>query len=144
MAFFYFSVKITSFESANLTPASTLAHFMNNIAKIAAEIIKSTSRYFELLFIFNGVILIAIYFSSGISGTDLSYRDIYSRDGIIFSGFGLSSTVEILNEPNERKREEKNKNCILFGMITIMLVIFSFILFMTACFCFEQFITSTV
>ena len=131
---------------------------MKNIAEIAAEIIKSTSRYFELLFIFNGVILIAIYFSSGISGTDLSYRDIYSRDGIIFSGFGLSSTVaaatfrnitlknyeEILNEPNERKREEKNKNCILFGMITIMLVIFSFILFMTACFCFEQFITSTV
>lgn len=131
---------------------------MNNIAKIVAEITKSASRYFELLFIFNGVILIAIYFSSGISGTDLSYRDIYSRDGVVFSGFGLSSSVaaatfrnitlrnyeEIINEPNEKKREEKNKNCILFGMVTIMLGIFSLILFMTSCFCFEQFITSTI
>lgn len=128
---------------------------MNNIAEIAAEIIKSTSRYFELLFIFNGVILIAIYFSLGISGTDLSYRDIYSRDGIVFSGFGVSIAVaaatfrnitlkyyeEIFNEPNENKREEKNKNCIFFGMITITLGIFSLALFITACFCFEQFIS---
>lgn len=131
---------------------------MNNIAKIAAEIIKSTSQYFELLFIFNGVILVAIYFSSGIYGTDLSYRDIYSKDGIVFSGFGLSIAVaaatfrnitlknyeEIFNEPNESKREDKNRNCILFGMITIMLGIFSLVLFITACFCFEQFISSTL
>ncbi len=131
---------------------------MNNIAKIAAEILKSTSRYFELLFIFNGVLLIAIYFSSGIYGTDLSYRDVYSRDGIVFSGFGLSSAVaastfrnitiknyeEIFNEQNESKREEKNKNCIFFGMITILLGIFSLTLFITSCFCFEQFISSTI
>jgi len=129
---------------------------MNNIAKIASEIIKSTSRYFELFFIFNGVMLIAIYFSSGIAGTNLSYRDIYSRDGIIFSGFGVSTAIaaatfrnitlknyeEIFNEPNEKKREEKNKNCIFFGMITIILGIFSLVLFVTSCFCFEQFISS--
>ena len=97
--------------------------------------------------------MIIIFLSLAMSEKEILYRDIHLRDSVACFGFGLSTSItsvtfkrisnvyekEISTEYNNKQREEKLKNFVFFGIITILFGVFSIILFSTGCFYYEDY-----
>lgn len=129
---------------------------MKSIAKIISESLENLSIYFEILFIINGILLLSLYFFSGIYNNGIFNKDFYSKNGIFFFLLGISSSIgaaffrnvalsyyETITYSIDTSGIIKgNRKCVFFGLVSIILMIFSSILFVAGCFFFEEFIFS--
>ena len=129
---------------------------MKSIAKIISESLENLSIYIETLLIINGILLLSLYFFSGIYSNGISYKDFYSKNGIFFFLLGIASSTgsacfrnvalshyETVTDSIDTSGIIKgNRKCVFFGLVSIILMIFSSILFVAGCFFFEEFIFS--